>query len=50
MVMRGTFLVIRTNGVMRVYIEKPTIAKIHHAIGCRCVDTVTLSKDRDGRS
>ena len=43
----GSYLIIRVNGDEEDVQEKPSIAKINRAIGCSCVDTVTLDRRRE---
>ena len=46
-VKHGTYKVIRVDGDEEVREMKPTITRIHADIGCECVDTVTLDRERE---
>ncbi len=43
---RGQYRIIRVDGSETVVEEKPTIKAAHKAIGCNCIDTVTLTRGR----
>lgn len=47
LVERGSFKVIRVDGSEQLFDEKPTLAKVHRAIGCECFDTVILDRKRE---
>ena len=42
---RGEYRIIRTDGTEAIIKEVPTIDAIHKAIGCDCLDTVTLDHE-----
>ena len=42
-VRRGEYKIIRVDGTEELVEEKPTLGKVYRAIGCECIDTVTLS-------
>jgi hypothetical protein len=44
---RGEFKVIRVSGVEELHEEKPTLDNIYRAIGCDCIDTVLLHRERE---
>ncbi len=47
LVRQGEFRVIRVDGTETLYEEKPTLARIFAAIGCTCIDTVTLDRENE---
>jgi hypothetical protein len=44
---QGSFLIIRVDGSEELIGQRPSIAKIHKAIGCECLDMVTLDRKRE---
>ncbi len=47
-VRRGEYRIIRVDGSEMNVPQKPTLDRIHKAIGCDTFDTVLLKKGRDG--
>lgn len=47
MVEPGSYRIIRVDGSEEVVNQKPTIGKIHAAIGCDCLDMVLLDRERE---
>ena len=45
-VRRGEYKIIRVDGTEELVEEKPTLGAVYQAIGCECVDTVTLDHER----
>src|SRR5258706_472061 len=43
---RGQYRIIRTDGTEVLVGSKPTLKQIYKQIGCTCIDTVTLSHER----
>ena len=44
---QGSFRVIRVDGSEELVAERPTIGKIHTAIGCECLDMVLLDPEHE---
>ncbi len=47
---RGSYTSIRVDGSEETVQQRPTIAALHRAIGCDCMDSVCLSKTSDGQA
>ena len=45
-IQRGQYLILRANGNMKRVDEKPTLKAIYKAIGCDCIDTIMLDRER----
>ncbi len=46
----GEYLIISVDGIETRVNEKPTLERLYAAIGCDCIDTVSLIKGPDGRA
>lgn len=47
---KGTFKVVRVDGSVENYNQKPTLDLIYEKLGVDCIDTVTITRDRWGKA
>ena len=47
---RGQWLIIRVDGTEEPMEGRPSIYEVYQALGCECIDTVSLVKDSSGQA